>query len=218
MNERVAVLTSIQVGAPRALAADGRTAPYDRPWTTGIYKTPIDGTVHLGTTGLDGDGQADLVNHGGPDKAVCAYSADHYDGWRAEGLMVTAPGAFGENFTIEGLVEDDICIGDRWAIGNAVVEVSQPRQPCWKLARKWRSSDLVERVVQSGRTGWYFRVRQSGMVAAGQRLTLIERPYPEWSVTAANRVMHRRPRSRDAAAALAAVEALSASWQESLVS
>lgn len=218
MAERYGVLTSIQVGAPRDYAADGRRAPYNRSWTTGIFKTPVDAAVYLGRTGLDGDGQADLVNHGGADKAVCAYSADHYEGWRAEGLMATAPGAFGENFTIEGLSEGDVCIGDRWSIGDAIVEVSQPRQPCWKLARKWRSSDLVERVVRSGRTGWYFRVSQPGAVAATQRLTLMERPYPEWSVTAANLVMHGRPRRPDAAAALASVEALSAAWREGLVS
>src|SRR5690606_18685860 len=108
----------------------------DRPWTTGFFKEPTLGPVWLGRTNLEGDGQADLVHHGGPDKAVLAYSADHYAAWREVLNNPALPfGAFGENFTIEGLKEADVCIGDTWKVGDeATIQLSQPRQPCWKLA------------------------------------------------------------------------------------
>lgn len=212
------VLLSIQVGRPAEHGNDGATDPMDRPWTSGFFKTPVAGPVFLGRTNLDGDGQADLVNHGGPDKAVCAYSADHYSAWMAEwGLPELPSGAFGENFTLGDLTEADVCIGDVWRVGEAVVQVSQPRQPCWKLARRWRVKDLPGQVVATGRTGWYFRVRKEGLVAPGVFLHLVERPFPSWTVARANRVMHHDKGDRIAAADLAAVPPLAASWRDALL-
>lgn len=149
----------------------------DRPWTTGFFKEPVSSAVRLGLINLEGDGQADLVHHGGTDKAVLAYSAEHYPGWRQSMNNPSLPfGAFGENFTITGLTEADVCIGDIWQVGDeAVLEVSQPRQPCWKLARRWRIKSLALDVQQTGRTGWYFRVLTEGIVAAGMRLVLLFR-------------------------------------------
>jgi MOSC domain-containing protein YiiM len=191
----------------------------DRPWTSGIFKEPVNAPVWLGTTNLAGDGQADRVHHGGPDKAVLAYSADHYPAWRREldkpGLTF---GAFGENFTVQGLTEADVCVGDVWSIGNAaVVQVSQPRQPCWKLARRWRVKTLALDAQQTGRTGWYFRVMTEGLVAIGMPLVLVERPHPQWSVERANEVMHVRKGDLVAAANLAAIATLAASWQATLL-
>jgi len=137
------------------------------------------------------------------DKAVCAYSADHYPEWRRT-LRITPFefGAFGENVTIEGLTEHTVCIGDVWALGDAVVQVSVPRQPCWKLARKWRRDSLADEVRTSGRTGWYFRVLREAQVARGADLTLMERPHPAWTVAAANAVMHDRAGDTNAFLAL----------------
>ena len=119
---RQPVLLSIHVGRPAEQGTERAADPLDRPWTSGFFKTPVAGPVFLGTTNLDGDGQADLVNHGGPDKAVCAYSADHYDAWRRElGLTEMPFGAYGENFTIGGLDEAGVCIGDVWRVGEATV-------------------------------------------------------------------------------------------------
>jgi MOSC domain-containing protein YiiM len=217
MDDMHAALVSVQVGSARALGSDEAVDPFDQPWTTGIFKTPVSGPVFVGERGVAGDTQVDPVNHGGPDKAVCVYSADHYEWWRARlGIVPFDYGAFGENVTIHGVTEDDLCVGDVWSMGGTLVQVSQPRQPCWKLARKWRVRDLVDQVVKSGRTGWYFRVLREGSVQAGDAVALVERSFPEWTVTAANNVMHHRAGGRLAAATLAGVDALSESWQATL--
>lgn len=205
-------LESIQVGMPQTLNTEDDL----RPWTTGFIKTRVAGPVWLGPTNLAGDRQADLVHHGGPDKAVCVYSTAHYPYWRENLGRPLEFGSFGENFSIHGLGEADVCIGDVWAIGDAVVQVSQPRQPCWKLARRWGVKDLALRVQQTGRTGWYFRVLREGAVAAGNRLTLVGRPEPAWTVARANELMHHQKTDYTRAAELAAVPTLSSSWRTTL--
>jgi MOSC domain-containing protein YiiM len=211
------LLVSIQVGLPRSYGHQGAANPMDRPWQTGFFKQPVDGPRWLGRTNLTGDGQADLVNHGGPDKAVLSYAAAHYPAWRAEVGRLDLPyGAFGENFTVEGLSEETVCLGDRYRLGGALVEVSQPRQPCWKLAWRWRLKELTALVEQSGRTGWYLRVLEEGEVRPGLPLTLLERPYPEWTVARATQVMRRRKHDPTTAGELAGCEALAASWRDRL--
>ncbi|QDU19605.1 MOSC domain-containing protein [Urbifossiella limnaea] len=209
---------SVQVGRPRWHGTPGSTDPFDRPFATGFWKEPVTGPVAVRVTNLDGDGQADLVNHGGADKAVLAYAAAHYPDWRAElGIADLPHGAFGENLTVAGWVETDVCVGDVWRAGSAVFAVSQPRQPCWKLARRWRLKDLPARVVESGRCGWYLRVLTEGSIAAGDAVELAERPQPEWTVRRAHRVMYSGRKNRDETAALAAVPELSLSWREELL-
>lgn len=210
-------LESVQVGLPVTVGVAGAADPADREWSTGFYKQSVAGPVRLTLTGLAGDGQADRVNHGGPDKAVCVYPAGHYAYWRRALARPDLPaGAFGENFTVAGLTETDVCVGDVWGVGTATVEVSQPRQPCWKLARRWRVKDLALQVQQTGFTGWYFRVLAEGTVAAGDGPTLLARPAPAWTVAAANHVMHHSPSDAAAAAGLAAVPQLSARWKATL--
>jgi MOSC domain-containing protein YiiM len=205
-------LVSLQVGAVRQMHDDGTS---EKPWTTGFHKQPVTGPVHLGTTNLAGDAQADLVHHGGPDKAVCVYSVDHFPFWRAElGREDVGPNGFGENFSVAALTEEAVCIGDVWAVGSARVQVSQPRRPCWKLARRWHVTDLPARVIRTGRTGWYFRVLTEGTVCAGDALTLEERPCPMWTVAHANAVYHDR--HAPAAAELAELPWLSDTWREAL--
>lgn len=212
------ILESVQIGPPQARGWDGAPDPMDRPWTSGIFKTPVSGPVAVEGLGLAGDAQADLVNHGGADKAVCAYPADHFDHWRAVlARPDLGPGAFGENFTMRGLTERDVCIGDTWRIGDLLVQVSQPRQPCWKLARRWRTADFADQVIAAGRTGWYFRVLRPATVSAGLSCGLIERPYPEWTVSAANAVRYDNAgAARARGAELAEVPLLSASWRRAL--
>lgn len=210
-------VSSIQVGLPRRAGSDDAPDGMDRSWTSGIWKEAVNGPVQCGRTNLAGDGQADLRVHGGPDKAVLAYAAAHYPSWRAElTLPGLSAGAFGENLTVEGLTERDVCIGDTVALGTAVLQLSQPRGPCWKLARRWRVADLAARVQRSGRTGWYYRVLEEGEVAPGQRLALIERPCPEWTVARANRVMYDGRDDHAATRALAALPLLSPSWRGTL--
>lgn len=214
-----AQLHSLQVSQITEIAAGGTDAWWDKPWTTSFYKQAVTHPLWLGYEGLRGDQQADRRYHGGADKAVCVYPLEHYADWRASlGLPEMSPGAFGENFTTTGLVEAGVCIGDVFAVGrgDALVQISQPRQPCWKLARRWRVKDLTAQVERTGRTGFYFRVLQHGEVGAGDAFTLLERPFPQWTVGLANELMHHRRDDHAAAQALASCPALSASWKDSL--
>ncbi len=211
-------LLSIQVGQIQTLEhADRRD---DRPtiWTTAFCKSPVEAPVHLGETGCAGDHQADREHHGGIDKAVLAYAAAHYSRWREELPDIAwVTGGFGENLTIEGLDESGVCIGDLWRVGPALLEVSQPRQPCWKLCRRWNQPDLAKRVVQSGRTGWYLRVREGGEIMAGQEVTLEQRPCPTWSIQRAHGLLYGIEADRAAAASLANLPQLSVAWREELL-
>ncbi len=217
ITDITAVVTSIQVGQPRTVTSGGEPGSQNHVWTTGFFKNQTTVSLWLGRLNLEGDGQADLENHGGPDKAVNVYPAEHYPYWaQTIGLANLPPGGFGENFSIEGLLESDVCIGDVFEIGESLVQVSQPRQPCWKLARRWQISDLALRVQETGRTGWYFRVLREGRVQAGTKLILVERHHPNWTVSAANEVMHHRTTDRKAAQMLADCVDLSSRWRDKL--
>jgi MOSC domain-containing protein YiiM len=163
-------LISINVALPRTVTRQGK------PVTTGIFKEPVSGPVILRRLNLEGDRQADLSVHGGADKAVYVYPAEHYDYWREE--LPGAPlswGAFGENFTSVGLLEDEVNIGDRFRIGGAEVMVTQPRLPCYKLGVKFGRADMVKRFLASRRTGFYLAVLKEGEVTAGDAIELLQR-------------------------------------------
>lgn len=163
-------LVSVNCGLPREVEWHGRSV------TTAIYKEPVKGGVALGKLNLDGDRQADLSVHGGADKAVYCYPAGHYEYWKAELPGRELPlGMFGENFTIDGLIEDSVHIGDRFSVGSAEVVVTQPRLPCYKLAVRFESDDMVKRFLASRRTGFYLGVTHEGEVGAGDEITPISR-------------------------------------------
>lgn len=163
-------LISISVGLPRTVTSQGQIV------TTGIFKEPVSGMIRLRALNLDGDRQADLTVHGGADKAVYVYPAEHYDYWRTELPGVALPwGMFGENFTTTSLIEDAVNIGDRFRIGTAEVVVTQPRLPCYKLALKFGRPDMVKRFLVSRRTGFYLAVVQEGEVEAGDAIELLSR-------------------------------------------
>jgi MOSC domain-containing protein YiiM len=202
------VLMSIQVGLPRT-HADG--------WRTAFFKDVVAGGVWLGPTNLAGDGQGNRKVHGGRDKAVLAYAAAHYPLWRAELERPDLPfGAFAENFTISGLDEGNVCIGDVYAIGEARLQVSQPRQPCSNISRRWRIDGLTQCVEQTGRSGWYLRVLAEAFVEARMTVELLERPRPAWPVERATHAMQRRKSNPAEAAALAALPELSVDWRRTL--
>jgi MOSC domain-containing protein YiiM len=210
-------LCSIQIAKPQNYGFEGATETHDKPWTTGFFKKPVVGKVFVGKTNLAGDGQADLKHHGGIDKAVLAYSADHYPAWRLDLDMPDLPfGAFGENLTIAGLAEEAVCIGDVYAIGPVLFEVSQPRQPCWKLARRWRRNELVPKVINNGWTGWYLRVLQEGTIEAEMKVTRVLRPNPDWTVARANRILHHHKTDAVQMLQLAAVPRLAEAWVNEL--
>ncbi len=211
------ILCSIQVGTPQSYGFDDAVDTHDKPWTTGFFKTGIEGRVFADKTNLTGDGQADLKNHGGVDKAVLAYSADHYSKWRQEMGKPDLPhGAFGENLTIAGLSEASVCIGDIFRVGTVTFEVSQPRQPCWKLARRWRMHELTGLVVRNGRSGWYLRVLEPGWIEGGMPVALMERPSPDWPIALANEILHHRKTDLRLTLDLANVPQLANSWVEEL--
>lgn len=160
-------LLSVSTGLPRQVLWHGKSV------TTGIFKEPRQGRVILRRLNLDGDGQADLTVHGGENKAVYCYSFAHYDYWKSELPGRDLPmGSFGENFTVEGFLEDAVHIGDRVSVGSAELVVTQPRLPCYKLGIKFGSDQMVRRFLASGRTGFYFAVLQEGNVGAGDTLNV----------------------------------------------
>lgn len=211
-----AYVQSIQVGTPDTYGTENAADPMDRPWETAFFKDSIDGECFLGETNLEGDQQADPEHHGGPDKAVCVYPVEHYEYWADRLDLDLGGAAFGENFTIEGLTEQEACIGDVFDVGNATVQITLPRSPCWKLARRWRVPELAIQFEKTGYTGWFLRVLETGTVAPGQRMHLVGRPNPEWSVARATRVRYRLPDDRELAGELASLDALGDSWTEKL--
>jgi MOSC domain-containing protein YiiM len=163
-------VVSLNVGLPREVLWQ------DRVITTSIFKTPVRERIWLRKLDFDGDQQADLTVHGGPDRAVYGYPLEHYDYWHRELPDVELPpGAFGENLTTEGLLESEVRIGDLFRLGSAQIIVTQPRLPCYKLQAKFRRADIVKRFAESHRTGFYFRVAQEGNVAAGDTIELVQR-------------------------------------------
>lgn len=211
------ILRSIQVGVARSYGTEGAEEPLDRPWTSGIAKQSVAGAIWAGRLGMAGDIQVDRRVHGGVDKAVLAYGLVHYPGWRELlGRADVGPGWFGENLTIEGADEQVVCVGDRFAIGPAHVEVSQPRGPCTTLNRRFHRRDMVKLVQERHAYGWYFRVLVEGWIEAGMLLRLLDRPYPQWPVRVATEVKGERAVRREEAGRLAACPALSASWRGSL--
>lgn len=172
---------------PRVRAVfTGRAVPYTRPGSfSAIDKQPVAGALEVHAEGLSGDEQGDRRVHGGPDKAVHVYPWAHYASWRAElGELarLQAPPAFGENLSVDGLDEGNVCVGDEWRIGSATFGVSQGRQPCWKLNDRFGVPDMARRVQDTGRTGWYLRVLVPGTLSAGDGVRLLARPHPGWSL------------------------------------
>ena len=204
-------IRSLNVGKPRDLQFGKKEI------TTGINKKPVLEPVFLSTLNFNGDGQGDVVNHGGRDKAVCAYSYEHYPYWEKELGKPLDFSAFGENLTLMGLTEDDICIGDSFQIGEAIVQVSQPRQPCFKLSLIHDRKDMPVIVQNTGYTGYYFRVLQEGMVSPSDELVHISRPALAISVTEANRLMHHDKEDVEGIRTILKVDELSDSWRNTFL-
>lgn len=205
-------LLSVNVGRVQIGSYKGKEAK------SGIGKNSVDGAVLLTELGFVGDEQADLVHHGGPDKAICVYSYNHYPHWENVLGHSLAYGAFGENFTVLELNESEVHIGDILEVGSAVVQVSQPRQPCWKLAMKWGLDELPLLVTESGATGFYFRVLQTGEVKAEDRISLREQHNARITVAEANRVMHQDREDIEGIRRLLELPELSGSWVDTLTS
>lgn len=182
-----ATVISVQVGAIAPLG------PESVP--SGFVKSPVKGPIAVRELGLHGDEQADLRVHGGPEKAVYGYAASHYAAWLvefAEHRQLLQPGAFGENLTIDGITEQDMCVGDVHAIGSARLQVCQPRQPCFKFALRFNDSRMPKAMVRSGRAGWYYRVLELGSLQAADAIKLVDRPHPQLPFDRLVEIVNRR--------------------------
>ena len=201
---------SVNVGLPRQVALAGRTV------TTGIFKTPVSGRVKVHKLNLEGDAQADLSVHGGPNKAVYAYPSEHYAFWKRECPdMAFAWGMLGENLTLEGLLEDDVHLGDQFRIGTAVLMATQPRTPCYKLGMKFGRDDMEGRFLASSRSGFYFAVIHEGELAKGDSVELIEQGKNQISISAILR-LYSHPELRDVARVkqVLEVDTLPSGWRK----
>ncbi len=195
----------------------------------------MDVPIIIESLGIQGDQVADHRFHGGADKALLAYSADLYPMWLEElsrddflqpddhecGVAAFSFGAMGENLCITEQSEQTVCIGDIYTLGDpsgggVTVQVSQPRQPCWKISRRWKHRTLTKRVGQTGRTGWYYRVLRPGVVQTGDSVALTDRLHPDWTIARANDVLMGREADRFATSELMAIPELSAAWKQSL--
>jgi len=204
-----AILTSVQTGRVAPLGPD------EIP--SGFVKRPRDGVVTVHATGLEGDEQADLSVHGGPDKAVYGYAGAHYPRWAADHprhAVLFAPGVMGENLTMAGLEETGICVGDIHRIGTALLQACQPRQPCIKLALRFDDPQMVKAMVKTGRAGWYYRVVQPGIVQAGDAVTLEDRPHPDFSFARLVTIINHRDPSRAELDAMTGMAGLARQWRE----
>lgn len=207
MGMRAAQLVSVNVGLPRDLTWKNLEV------STGIFKEPVAGRIAVRKLNLDGDRQADLSAHGGPNKAVYGYPSEHYPFWKKElDRNDLSWAGFGENLTTEGLSEETLCIGDRLRIGSALLVVTQPRIPCFKLAIRIGRDDILKRFLTSGRSGFYFAVMEEGNLAAGDQIQIEHRDPEKVSVADINRLYTAKDDGRLAQRAIR-VEALPESWR-----
>jgi MOSC domain-containing protein YiiM len=206
-------LLSVQVAMPREVMWQGRSV------TTGIFKQPVgDAYVMLRKLNLDGDGQADLTVHGGPNKAVYGYPSEHYPFWRAEFPDMQLPhGMFGENLTSEGLLESEICIGDRLRVGEAELVITQPRLPCFKLGIKFGRDDIIKRFLASGRSGFYLAVAREGKVRAGDTIEMLSRDRNHVTVEDILRLRASDANDFETMRRAVRIEALPESWRERFI-
>lgn len=184
---------------------------------SGIMKTMVNRPLRLGPEGFEGDEQADRRVHGGVEKAVHHYPLDHYQLWREElGDLpaLGAPGGFGENISASGLTETTVAVGDIFKLGTALVQVSQGRQPCWKLNHRFGVPDMARRVQQSGRTGWYYRVLEDGLVKTGDRLELVDRVAPDWTLHRLWHTLYIDRLNLDELKGIAALDVLAEGWRK----
>ncbi|MEM8669496.1 MAG: MOSC domain-containing protein [Planctomycetota bacterium] len=210
-------ILSLQIGRVVTEGDPNQRGVLEREWTSAFRKQPIDGPIQLHREGLAGDSVADRKHHGGPEKAVLCYAAENYEDWKREHPELEfGPGGFGENLLIGGASEATICIGDQFAIGDCQVEVSQPRQPCWKISRRWGVKTMTKEVTQTGRTGWYLRILQPGTIQSGDKLESLQRPNPSWTITRANDVLFGREVDRMSVMELMNLPELSDEWKKSL--
>lgn len=203
-------LLSVNVGKPVEMSYKGK------PMESGIQKTPAQDSLYVSKVQIEGDGQADRIHHGGPEKAICAYPYEHYTYWEEKLSRKLSPGAFGENFTISGLQEHEARIGDVYSVGEVLVQVSLPRKPCYKLASKFGVDDMAKQVTDNGFSGYYLRVLQEGYVTSGDEIKIEQRPDHDVTVALINRLMFHDKTDREGLKEAMQAKELSEDWYNKL--
>lgn len=184
-------------------------------WTTAFHKSPLHTPALFAQDKVTGDEQGDRRHHGGRENAVLAYSIDHHAAWKKKYGVDEIPfGAFGENLSVRGATDSDVCVGDVWKIGSVKLVVTKPRQPCSTFARCWSRPDLVEHVIATRSGGWYLRILVAGSVQAPHPIELIERPSPKWTIARLMEAFYERKDDRQLSRELAELETLPTSWRE----
>ncbi|NAS32058.1 MOSC domain-containing protein [Flavobacteriaceae bacterium R38] len=188
----------------------------DKMVSTGIFKTPVKTPVTVNTLNIEGDGQADLRVHGGESKAVMVYSYDNYTYWENElNRDDFETGQFGENFTVSGMLETEVCIGDQFQIGSCLFEVTQPRIPCFKLEMKMKEEGFAEKYLKNDRTGFYFRVLKEGVVNTGDKIEKVFQEPSGITVAMAKNILYFDKSNKEAIQTILGINALSPSWRKS---
>ncbi len=209
-GSRVGALVSVNVGLPRDVEWRGRTVH------TGVWKRPVEGRRMVRTLNIEGDGQGDLAGHGGPHRAVLVYQMGAYEHWRQHLRRDDlTPGSFGENFTVDGLPDDEVCIGDQFQIGDAVFEVSQPRVTCYRVGLRLEEPRLPALLVSHGRPGFYLRVLREGAVEAGDVIYRLREASERMTVSEIDALLYLPGHARAGLARALDIPALSPGWQES---
>lgn len=209
---------SLSTSATIAALLVGRVRPLgDKGVPSGIDKHPVMRPLRIGREGIEGDEQGDRRHHGGPEKAVHHYPFEHYADWRqaiGPHQLLEQAGAFGENLSTTGMSEATVALGDVFRFGAATLAVSQGRQPCFRLNLRFGRPDMARLVQESGRTGWYYRVIEEGVVAPGDQLVLVDRPLPRWTLSRLLRTLYANTLDHDELAAMAALDALPENWRK----
>src|SRR3954470_4593170 len=206
----MSTLVSVNVGMPKDVPWQGRTV------FTGVFKQPVDGACHAGALNLDGDGQGDRLGHGGEQRAVFVYQLDSYRHWERElGRHDFVPGQFGENLTVDGLGDDVVCIGDRYQIGTAIFEVTQPRVTCYRVGIRMNDPRITALLVSHNRPGFYFRVLEEGDVQAGDEIIKLASGPEQMAVAEADALLYLPGHTRQQMLRALRIPALSPGWQAS---
>ncbi|QFK73207.1 MOSC domain-containing protein [Pradoshia sp. D12] len=212
MREGISLISgtieSIRVGKPASLHYKSKIVQ------SAIYKDEVHHPIHVSKTNLEGDKQSDLNHHGGPDKAICVYPSEHYPYWSEKIGQLFKAGDFGENLTIFGLTEDKVRIGDILKADGCLFQVTQPREPCYKIAARHNIDQLPFWIRASGYSGYYLRVLEEGILTKGSVIEIIDRAPQSITIAYANQIMHHDSSNREAIQSILSVDALSESWKE----
>lgn len=217
MNKTISKLISLQVGKVTTSGDKNSSDTLTKQYTTGSYKNPVEEKQKVTKLGIIGDEVADTKHHGGIDKAVFANSFLNYPKWiRFLGAESLPFGALAENLTLDSIDESDVCIGDIHKIGSVTLEVSQPRQPCWKISRRWNNKDFMKYIYDSGETGWYYRVLSEGEIEKGDMVELVKKADDPISIAQANSVMRDPSSDTELTQRLLDSEVLAQAWKNGL--